>query len=135
MKYQLEDAQNDINCSVNIFMSASDQLKEAYARLEAGRKHNEMTITHFLHLSHPRFLELDAKWVDALLEAERDYDDFGDFNDLNSLALLFKSKKLDDFDFGCKRFQALLQRQQEWSDQEDQTILMILCQYNPHLLN
>ena len=57
-------------------MSASNQLKEAYAQLEVGRRYNDkMTITHMLHWHHPRFLELDARWVDALVEAEGDMKD------------------------------------------------------------
>ena len=45
-------------------------------QLEAGRRYyDEMTITHLLHECHPRFLELDARWVDALLEVEGDMKD------------------------------------------------------------
>ena len=31
-----------------------------------------MTITHLLLLHHPQILEIDALWIDALLEAEYD---------------------------------------------------------------
>ena len=43
----------------------------------AGRKFGEYetTITHLLLRYHPRFLELNARWVDALLEAEEDLKD------------------------------------------------------------
>ena len=48
---------------------------------------------------------------------------------------LFKSEKLDDFDFGCRRFQELLQRQRDWVDNRKWTVLMYLCYYNPQLLS
>ena len=97
----------------DIFISAPNPLKEAYVRLEAGRRYkiNEHTITFQLHQYFPRFLELDARWVDALLEAEGDMkNNVGDC----SLMYLFWSKRLDNFDFGCSRFQELLQRQRDW---------------------
>ena len=83
-------------------MSAPIQLKEAYVQLETGRRYDrEMTITHHLHLSHPRFLKLDVRWVDALIEAEGDAkNNYGYCN----LMYLFASDKLDDFDFSCRRF-------------------------------
>ena len=57
-------------------MSASDQLKEAYVQQEAGRRYYyDKAITHLLHEYCPRFLELDARWVDALLEVEGDMED------------------------------------------------------------
>ena len=41
-----------------------------------------------LHEYHPRFLELEAKWVDALIEAEEDMkDEDGNCN----LMFLFRS--------------------------------------------
>ena len=71
---------------------------------------DKMIITHLLHLHYPRFLELNVRWVDALLEAERNLKDiFGRCN----LMLLFESKRLDDFDFSCRRFQVLLQKQRD----------------------
>ena len=60
-----------------------------------------MTITHFLHEFNPRFLELDLKWIDALLEVEWDVKSL---NGLNSLMYLLKSKKLSNFNFDCRRF-------------------------------
>ena len=72
-------------------------------KLEAGRKFEDdgRTITHFLHWFNPRFLELDARWVDALIETEGDIrNKYGEFN----LKYLLISVKLDNFDFGCKRF-------------------------------
>ena len=77
-------------------------------QLETGhRYYNEWTITHLLHQYYPRFLELDSRWVDALIEAEGDMKDkYGRCN----LMYLFMSEKLDDFDFRCRRFQKLLQR-------------------------
>ena len=52
-------------------MSASDQIKEAFIRLDEGHRcYENKTITHMLHEHHPRFLELNARWVDVLLEAE-----------------------------------------------------------------
>ena len=57
-------------------MSVTNLVKEAYVQLEAGRKYiDEMTIAHLLYDDYPRFLELDARWVDALLEAEWDMKD------------------------------------------------------------
>ena len=87
-----------------------------------------MTITHILHKYHPRFLELDARWVDALLETEEGViDRFA----RRSLMFLFKSYELDDFDFKCKRFRELLQRQRDLVDNCDRTVLMYLCRYSP----
>ena len=70
-------------------MSATDNAKEAYVQLEAGYKYgDERTITHLLLEYHPRFLELDARWVDALIEAEGDMKDtYGNCN----LMFLFMS--------------------------------------------
>ena len=57
-------------------MSATNQLKEAYVQRATGRRYNyETTITHLLLEFYPRFLELNARWVDALLEAEEDLED------------------------------------------------------------
>ena len=114
-------------------MSASDQLKEAYVQLEAGhRYYDEIMITHLLHKYNPRFLELDARWVDALIEAEGD---MKDEDGLCNLMFLFMSDKLDDFDFGCRRFQELLQKQRDWVNNYNMTVLMNLCQFNSQLLN
>ena len=88
-------------------MSASDELKETYTQQAACHQYGEhaRTITHLLHWFNPCFLELEAKWVDALLEAENDErDKFGYCN----LVFLFRSKKLKNFDFDCYRFQKLL---------------------------
>ena len=72
--------------------------------------HSKRTITHLLLKYRPRFLMLDAKWVDALLKAEADMkDDAGKC----SLVHLFMSEKLDGFDFGCRRFRELLQWQHD----------------------
>ena len=102
-------------------------------QLEAGRRYNydEKTITHMLLKYRPRFLELDTKWVDALLEAEEDLEDiYGRFN----LMYLFWSEKFEDIDFGCRRFRELLQRQRDWVDNSNWTVLMTLCLNNPQLL-
>jgi len=75
--------------------------------LEAGYRYGEYesTITHLLHWFHSRFLELDARWIDALIEAEGDMKNrIGKCN----LVYLFASKRHNDFDFGCRRFQELL---------------------------
>ena len=64
-------------------MSIPNQLKKAYVQLEAGHRYGEyeMTITHLLHKYNPRFLMLDARWVDALIEAEGDMKDkYGNCN-------------------------------------------------------
>jgi len=97
MKYSIYD----VDCCA-IFMSATNQLKEAYVQLNAGyRNYNELTIMHTLHLYHLRFLELDARWVGALIEAEEDMkDEDGNCN----LMFLFRSEKFYDFDFRCRRF-------------------------------
>ena len=85
-----------------------------------------------LHWLNPRFLELDARWIDALIEAEGDMKDkYGNCN----LMYLIMSRKLDDFDFSCKRFKELLQRQRDLVDNNNWTVLMILCRNNPQLLN
>ena len=91
----------------DIFMSAPNQLKEAYIQLEAGHRYEgcEWTITHLLHWFYPRFLELDSRWVDALIETEGDMKDKDGYC---NLMYLFKSRKLDDFDFSCRRFMELL---------------------------
>ena len=47
---------------------------------------------------------------------------------------LFKSEKLDDFDFGCRRFRTLLQRQRARVDDGNWTVLVYLCSHNSHLL-
>ena len=82
VKERLEILIKDIYNSGNwtdrcdIFMSATNQLKEAYVQLEAGHKYgDERTITHLLHKYNPRFLELDSRWVDSLIEAEGDMKD------------------------------------------------------------
>ena len=80
---------------------------------------------------HPRFLILDAKRVDALLAAEGDSKDN---NGMCNLMHLFRSEKLDNFDFGCRRFQELLQRQRDLVSNRNWTVLMWLCIYNPQLL-
>ena len=102
------DSNNDQYYKIaDIFMSATNQLKEAYVQLEAGHRYGEYErmITHMLHWFHPRFLELDAKWVDALIEAEGDMKStFGNYN----LTYLLMSEKLDNFDFSCRRFKELL---------------------------
>jgi len=91
----------------NTFISSSDQEKEKYAQQDNGRRYGnfERTITHLLLDFNPHFLELDAKWVDMLIEEESD---MKDDNGWCNLIHLFKSEKLDGFDFGCKRFQNLL---------------------------
>ena len=48
---------------------------------------------------------------------------------------LLQSDKLIDFDFRCRLFQQLLQRQYDWMDDENQTILKIMYRYNSQLLN
>ena len=72
-------------------------------KLEAGHRYGEYesTITHLLHWFNPRFLELDARWIDALIEAEGDMKDKSGWC---NLMYLFMSEKLDDFDFSCRRF-------------------------------
>ena len=54
------------------FIAVSNNLKEACVKLEAGSKYGEYekTITHMLHRYYPRFLEFEARWVDALLKEE-----------------------------------------------------------------
>ena len=74
---------------------------------------------------------LDAKWVDALLAAE---EDSKDNNGMCNLMYLFKSEKLYNFDFGCWRFQKLLQRQRDWVIIKNRTVLMYLCWHNSQLL-
>ena len=57
-------------------MSTTFQLKTMYTQLKAGHRYClEKTITNLLHQFHPRFLELDAQWVDTLLETEWDLKD------------------------------------------------------------
>ena len=60
-----------------IFNNATDQLKEAYLQQFARSKYNwdEMTIAHKLYLYYPRFLELESRWIYALLEAGWDIKD------------------------------------------------------------
>ena len=70
-----------------------------------------MVITHLLLCYHPRFLELDSKWVDALFEAERDIKDESGWS---SLMYFFNSNGLDGFDFRSRRFRELLQKQCDW---------------------
>ena len=57
-----------------------------------------------------------------------------DKNGKSSLMHLFTSMRLDDFDFGCRRFRELLQRQCDWVGSGNLTVLMHLCNYNPQLL-
>ena len=45
------------------------------------------------------------------------------------------SDELKDFNFGYKRFRTLLQIQRNWVNGDNWTVLMILCEYNPQLLN
>ena len=98
-------------------------------QLEAGRKYYyERTITHMLHWDHPRFLELEIKWVDELLGIEWDMKNFSGWC---NLMYLFRSYGLYDFDFGCRRFRELLQRQRDRIDNYNWTVLMILCPYSP----
>ena len=52
-----------------------------------------------------------------------------------NLMYLIMSYNLVDFDFGCRRFQELLQKQRDWVDNYNQTVLMWLCRFNPQLLN
>jgi len=63
------NSRNNVN-RYNIFMFAPNQPKEAYVQLETGRRYGEhkSTITDILHQYHPRFLELDVRWIDALIE-------------------------------------------------------------------
>ena len=85
-----------------------------------------------LHRYNPRFLELDSRWVDALIEVEGNMKDkYGYCN----LMYLIISSKLDNFDFGCRRFQELLQRQGDRVDDSNLTVLMKLCYFNPQLLH
>ena len=132
LKRRLEGAGRPSVQHAECFMSLPDQAKEAYAWLEAGRRYQYgWTITHLLHQCQPSILELGAPWVDALLEAEWDLrDGYG----WCGLMYLLRSDELDGFDFGCRRFQALLQRQRDWVDRYNQTVLMVLCRYNPQLL-
>ena len=52
-------------------MSVTTQLKEEYIKQEARRTYyREWTITSLLHQFHPRFLEMDARWIGELLKAE-----------------------------------------------------------------
>ena len=79
-------------------MSATDNLKEIYAQLLAGRKYGnyKLTITIILHRDYPCFLMYNSRWVDMLLEAEWD---FKDINGSSSLVYLFSSNKLGDLNF------------------------------------
>ena len=52
-----------------------------------------------------------------------------------NLIFLFASEKLDDFDFRCRRFQELLQKQRDLVDNDNWTVLMYLCYCKPQLLN
>ena len=54
---------------------------------------------------------------------------------LCNLMYLFESQKLNDFDFGCRRFQELLQKQRNWVNNYNRTVLMWLCLINSQLLN
>ena len=76
LKKKLQGAKKDTDQYATAFMNAADQVKEAYVKLEAGHiYHYKRTITLMLHRYNPGFLELDARWVDALLEVEWDMKD------------------------------------------------------------
>ena len=50
LKQELDCSEENSEQNAEIFMTASNQLKEVYIMLEAGRKYFEnMTITHLLH--------------------------------------------------------------------------------------
>ena len=52
-------------------MSAPDQPKEARVQQAAGRRYGKLREPYAYATRAPsRFLELDSRWVDALLEAE-----------------------------------------------------------------
>ena len=73
LKRELENEEDQ----AHIFMSVPIRLKEAYIKLETGRRYGEhaLTIQHNLLLYNPRFLELDVMWAGALFEAEIDEKD------------------------------------------------------------
>ena len=48
---------------------------------------------------------------------------------------ILRKMELNDFDFGCKRFQELLQKQSDCVDNWNRTVLMYLCRHNPQLLS
>ena len=98
---QLDGAEEYSNQHAHIFMSATNQVKEAYVQQEAGHQFDGMTITHLLHMNFPRFLELELRWVDALIAAELHKKNR---NEEDNLMFLFWSDKLSDFDFSCRRF-------------------------------
>ena len=133
LRLELDAAADDSCQRAEIFMSAATQLKEAYVQRETRRRYGECedTIAHLLYDDYPRFLELDARWVDALLEAEGD---MRDQRGNRSLMMALMSQRLDGFNFDCKRFQALLQKQGGCVNDENRTALMQLCYYNPQLL-
>ena len=115
-------------------MSATKELKEAYIKDKSGQRYNKdgATMMQLLLLYSPRFLELDALWIDALVEAQQDA---RDSNGWSCLMYLLCSRMLGDFDFGCRRFQALLQQQQYWVDSQSTTAAIVLCYNSPQLLS
>ena len=99
------------------FMRMDWMGKERYVEQDGGRKRYKVkigdsnycgiTMTHLLHRFHPRFLELDESWVDMLLDKEWDLKDEWE---RNCLMHLLESERLQDLDFGCRRFRVLLGR-------------------------
>ena len=86
------------------------------------------TITMMLLERKPTFLMLPERWVDALLEAEQD---ICNKNDVSCISYLFEGESLENFDFTCQRFRALLEKQCNYVYSRRRNVLMNMCQKHP----
>ena len=75
LKLRVEELKKELNISgdmhrlqTEIFMSAPNQLKEAYVQSITGYDYYGLKLIHVLLLNHPRFLEFNARWVDVLFD-------------------------------------------------------------------
>ena len=94
--------------------------------------YDQLTMSQLLVFYSPRILELQERWVDLLLEAEGALDGK---DGMCLISCLFRSRKLQKFNFSCERFKKLLNEQKNRRDASNQTILAELCKYNPSLLS
>ena len=89
------------------FVNLKSHAKENYSYLAkiSPMNYDELPMLHLLIFYVPRILELQERWVDLLIEAEGALDGKGG---MCLISCLFRSRKLQKFNFNCKRFKKLL---------------------------